>query len=85
MIEVQKSKCNQCLFTKNKIVSNARKKDIIETCINNRTHFICHKDQLSGDGRDELVCRGYYDKLGHHSQMIRICERINMIKFVTIS
>lgn len=83
-LRVQKNKCNQCLFTKNKIVSDRRKKDIVKTCISDRTHFVCHKNQTIEDGKDELVCRGYYNKHGHHSQMIRICERIGAIHFVSV-
>ncbi len=31
---------------------------------------------------DDVVCRTFYDKLGHYSQGIRIAERLNMLKFV---
>lgn len=30
----------------------------------------------------EVVCKTFFDTLGQHSQMIRIAERLNMVKFV---
>jgi hypothetical protein len=30
----------------------------------------------------DILCKSYFDKFGHHSQMVRIAERLNMIEFV---
>ena len=34
------------------------------------------------NGDDQIVCKSFYDQLGHLSQTIRIAERLNMIQFV---
>jgi uncharacterized protein YerC len=31
---------------------------------------------------EEIVCKTFFDKLGHQSQMIRIAERLNVVQFV---
>jgi cystathionine beta-lyase family protein involved in aluminum resistance len=31
---------------------------------------------------EEIVCKTFFDKLGHQSQMIRIAERLNAVQFV---
>ena len=31
---------------------------------------------------EEIVCKNFFDKLGHQSQMIRIAERLNVVQFV---
>lgn len=31
---------------------------------------------------EEILCKTFFDKLGHHSQMVRIAGRMNMIKYV---
>jgi len=49
-------KCDQCLCTRNRIVSGQRAAEIIKDCRTSYRHFICHK----ADG--EIVhCRGVHD------------------------
>jgi hypothetical protein len=31
---------------------------------------------------EEIVCKTFFDKLGHQSQMIRIAERLNAVQFI---
>lgn len=31
---------------------------------------------------EEIVCKKFFDKLGHQSQVIRIAERLNAVQFV---
>lgn len=71
--------CNQCLFSKNRIVSLERKADLIRGFVRKQSHFICHKASIEGK---EIVCRGFYDKMGHVSQMVRIAERLNAVQFI---
>lgn len=73
MFKVMKERCDQCLFSKDKIVSDARRKQVLAECKRNDSHFICHK---TGD----CCCRGFYDT--QTSQMIQIAGRLNAIKFV---
>ena len=81
--KVQKKMCDECLFSENKVVGNSRRDQIIKDAVREQSHFICHKSQLK-DGKGDVCCRAYYDQLGHHSQMIRICERIGAIEFVEV-
>lgn len=78
ILKVMDKPCNQCLFTENKIVSDKRQIDIIQGCVQNGTHFECHKATIAGTNH---VCRNYYDKRGQHSQMIRIAERMGAVEF----
>lgn len=81
MFKVQKNMCDQCLFSKDKIVSDSRKSQILKECISTDTHFNCHKEQLNGD-EATVCCRGFYDQLP--TQAIRIAERLRVVEFVTI-
>lgn len=76
--KVYQQPCRNCLFSKNRIVSEQRKRKIIETCIREQTYFVCHKSSETGG---EICCRNFYDKYGHFSQMIRIAERLGTIDF----
>lgn len=79
MIKVYKECCKNCLLSKNRIVSPQRAKEIIQGCAKDQTHFICHKASMNDE---DIVCRFFYDKFGHVSQMIRIAERLNAVEFV---
>jgi hypothetical protein len=81
MFQVYKESCHNCLLSKNRIVSGKRVKEIISGCKAKQTHFICHKASI--DDKD-VCCKTFYDKFGHFSQMIRIAERLNMVKFIDL-
>lgn len=78
-MKVYKDCCKNCLLSKDAIVGPNRVKEIIRECIRKQSYFVCHKATMDGD---QIVCKNYYDKLGHVSQLIRIAERLNMITFV---
>ena len=77
MLEVKKKCCGQCLFGKNKIVSDSRKKSLLEDLERNDSHFTCHKATI--ENKDH-VCRGFYEQ--KTSNMIRISQRLGMVNFV---
>jgi len=77
MLEVKSQQCDQCLFSKNRIVSSKRMKDILQGCARKDTHFICHKATIENK---DVVCRGFFDN--RTSQLIRIAGRLNAIKFI---
>jgi hypothetical protein len=79
VMEVYKECCNQCLLSKNRIVSAKRVKEIIQGCVRDQSYFICHKATIDGK---EICCKSYFDKFGHFSQMVRISERLNMLKYI---
>lgn len=79
MLKVYNECCNQCLLSKDRIVSASRAKEIISDCKRSQTHFICHKATIEGK---EILCKSFFDKFGHFSQMVRIAERLNAIEYV---
>lgn len=81
MLKVYKECCGNCLLSENRIVSPRRAKEIIQGCIKKQTHFQCHKSTIEGK---DILCKTFYDRLGHHSQMVRIAERFNAIEFVDL-
>lgn len=77
MFKIMKEKCDQCLFSKNKIVSNQRKKQLINECKEKQTHFNCHKT-------DNVVCAGFNESMGEYSQSIRMAGRLGVIEYVEV-
>lgn len=47
-------RCDQCLFSDAKIVSDARRDQVIAECLERNNHFVCHKF-------DDVACRGFLD------------------------
>jgi hypothetical protein len=77
--EVCEKQCDQCLFSPNRIVPKKRMAEILRNCRRDDKHFICHKGSIAG--RD-VCCRGFYDT--QTSQLMRIAQRLGMVKFVPI-
>lgn len=79
MFQVTERKCSQCLFSPNKIVSDERRRDVLDECRRKDSYFICHKSSIA---RGEVCCRGFYDT--QNSQMMRIARRLNAVEFVPV-
>jgi len=78
---VQRKCCNQCLFTKNKIVSDAHKDNILKDCKENNNHFECHKATIKGV---KGTCRAFYDQ--HTNPAISaMLEDVGEVEFVDIN
>jgi hypothetical protein len=71
--------CQNCLLSKNRIVSSERAKEIIKTCKEKQQYFICHKASIKNE---DIVCSKFFKDFGGFSQMIRIAERLNAVEFV---
>jgi hypothetical protein len=85
MFLVQKHKCDQCLFTDNKIVSDIRKSEIILDCRGRDTYFVCHKDSvITGRKTQKLCCRGYWDLYKNEFNMGRIAQRLDMVEEIEV-
>jgi hypothetical protein len=49
--------CDQCLFSKNKLVDEERKQELLFQCEREQTHFVCHKGSTVGQN---VVCNGFF-------------------------
>lgn len=78
---VQATQCDACLFTDNKIVSDARKTEILKECKENNNHFQCHKATIKGEA---ATCRAFYDKCTN-TAISTMFEENGLIEFVTIT
>lgn len=77
MLEVKKKCCNQCLFSKNKIVSEERKQGLLKEIESEDSYFVCHKASIEGKNH---VCRAFYEQ--KTSNLIRISQRLGIVAFV---
>ena len=78
MFKVCESKCAQCLFTPERIVSKTRMANILKECAQKDTHFICHKSKPG----ESVCCRGFYDT--QTSNLMRIAQCLGAVEFVAV-
>jgi len=76
--KVMAERCNECLFGPNKIVSNARRAEILRQLTAEDGFFICHKATIAGC---KVACRGDWDQRAC-GQMGRIAGRLDAVSFV---
>lgn len=82
-MKIQKAKCNQCLFTKNRIVTPKRAMEIIKDSLRDDTYFACHKTKLKGI-KNDVCCRGFWDTNKNNFNLGRIMQRLGKIEEVNI-
>lgn len=76
MFKVMSRACDQCLFSKDRIVSGGRAAQIIRKTRAENSHFICHKSHPAND----VACYEHH-QLGI-GQMSRIAERFGAVEWI---
>lgn len=77
---VFEKRCDQCLFSSAKIVSDDRREDVLATCQREDKHFVCHKATVAGVG--DVCCRAFYDHDPMMTNTMRIAHRLGVVRFV---
>ena len=72
-LKVCAQRCNQCLFSGDRIVSKKRMKEILQECDRTDSHFVCHKTE-------NAVCAGFHET--RSTNLIRVMQRLNGIERV---
>ncbi len=75
---VMEERCDQCLYSADKIVSDARRSQLLRDIKSKDGYFICHQATIAGR---EIACRGDWDSRAC-GQMGRIAQRLNAVRFV---
>ena len=75
---VRHERCEQCLFTPNRIVSRNRASGIIREIDATDRHFECHKGTANGV---PVCCRGDYDRNPFRTNRMRMAARLGIVRF----
>lgn len=79
---VAEKRCAQCLYTKNRIVSEDRAAQLIAECKESGSYFVCHKGSLTGN--DQLCCNGYYEDAKDTAKVILLARALHVVKFIPV-
>jgi len=69
--------CNECLYSKNRIVDKERADAILKQCEEDGSYFLCHKGTLAGNN---VVCRRFFDE--QKNQACQLAKRLGFVTFV---
>ena len=85
-LKICAQRCDQCLFSPNRIVSTARMRQILADCERDDEAFECHKHTTRRmDGEDTggvVVCRGFYDRDPRATTLLRLGAALGLTTFV---
>lgn len=73
---VCEKRCDQCLYSTAKVVSDKRREALLRACRRSGRYFLCHKATLAGKA---VVCRGFFDT--ERNQACRVAERLGLVEF----
>lgn len=69
-------RCDQCLLSQAKIVSDDRRAQVLEECRRTGRYFLCHKSTRA------VVCRGFFDT--EPNQVCQVADRLGLVQFDTL-
>jgi hypothetical protein len=85
MFKVAAERCENCLFSADRIVDGKRVKQIIEDTRRSDSFFICHKFGTGGDKGLEgspVCCRGFFDT--QNTLPIQLATRLDCVDFIPL-
>src|SRR5882724_6855952 len=77
-LTVVNRRCDECLFSPNRIVDARRMKEVLERCDRNDNHFECHKETLADR---HGMCKGFYDKEPYQTLLMRLAAMTQTVVF----
>jgi hypothetical protein len=79
---VMAKRCAQCLYSDNKIVSDARRDQLLADCAKTERGFTCHK---ATHARMDAMCRAHWDATKNVTLRNRLAQRLKVVRFVELS
>lgn len=77
-LKVCDKRCGECLFSKQPIVSETRKQQVLADCSETGRYFLCHK--AANDRNEAVVCRGFFDT--EENFACHAAKRLGIVCFV---
>lgn len=77
VFKVRTKRCDECLFSDNKVVDDERKAAVLQECEREDTYFICHKHNDEG-----VCCRGFWDEKPMSTLVMRLAVLWNRVRWV---
>lgn len=82
ILRVMEKRCDECLYSMRKIVSDERRDEVLVHCERTETHFVCHKGSLAGV---DVMCRGHWDLTKNATLRNRLAQHLGVVRFVRMA
>ena len=76
-LRVSSKVCDECLYSKHKIVEDETKRAVLDECKRTGKYFICHKFTLKNKA---AVCRGFFNV--ERNATCQVAERLGLVVYV---
>lgn len=73
-MQVCSRKCNQCLFSKDRLVSADQANALIRASLQDGGFFNCHKGSIAGE---PLVCNQFWQTYRHKCDTLQLAQRLD--------
>ncbi len=89
-LRVAAKPCSECLFSKNRVVSERRAQEVIADCLEIEAHFVCHVFSIKGDEGEltadeaNVCCNGFFREYPDASQFMQFSHRLNAVNWVDV-
>lgn len=80
-LRVLDRRCDECLYSKRKVVCDARRDEVLALCARTERGFGCHKANAKGH---DVMCRGHWDETKDHTMLNRLAQQLNVVRFVAL-
>lgn len=79
VLRVMTKRCNECLYSNNRIISDERASALLAHCAETESHFICHKASSSGV---DVMCRGHWDETKNETLRNRLAQELDRVRYI---
>lgn len=77
VFEIMSKRCDECLFTRNRIVTKDRAAEKVAQCLATGKPFDCHKANLK---KRSVTCRGFFDVVGEELLVVRLAKQLDLVR-----
>lgn len=83
MKKILSTQCQNCLMTGDRIVSPEAAGQILKSCLEDGTYFICHRASMGdlGPHNTETMCKGFYDQ---YPQLYKLLADLKLITWIEL-
>jgi hypothetical protein len=82
-LKVADRPCDQCLFHKNRVVSEERAEEVLAECEHKDLHFVCHNSSIR-DPQEQAMCAEFHRQRPRVGKLHRMARHLNLVEYIDV-
>mgnify|MGYP000906149604 CR=1 FL=1 len=82
-LKVADRPCDQCLFHKNRVVSEERAEAVLTECERKDLYFVCHKSSIRDPG-EEAMCAEFHRQRPNVGKLHRMARHFELVEYIDV-